>query len=466
MENNYDSEKFRDSIATVDKKGKRIWVYPKKQKGRFYTARTIISIFLLAILFAAPGIKINGQPFILLNVLERKFIIFGLAFGPQDFYLFVLATITLVIFVVLFTAIYGRLFCGWICPQTVFMEMVFRKIEYWIEGDAEQQRSLDKAPTSGSKIFKKSIKHLIFFLISFLIANTFIAYIIGIDELMKWVNDSPFNHTSSFIATVVFTGIFYFVFVRFREQACTIVCPYGRLQGVLLDPNSIVVAYDFIRGEPRGIFRKKEERKSGDCIDCKLCVKVCPTGIDIRNGTQLECVNCTSCIDACNSIMTRVNLPKNLIRYDSINGIKGLTKKKFTPRVILYTVILLILMSVFGILFSLRSDINTSVLRTPGTLYQELPENKIGNLYSIKIVNNTFDEVPVQLRISNNPDAELKLAGKEIVLTPLSKYEGEVLIVMPKDKIKFTNTQLKIEVYARDKKIEELKTNFLGPNKL
>lgn len=463
MENN--SEKFRDSIATVDKKGKRIWVYPKKQKGRFYTARTIISIFLLAILFAAPGIKVNGHPFILLNVLERKFIIFGLAFGPQDFYLFVLATITLIIFVVLFTAIYGRLFCGWVCPQTVFMEMVFRKVEYWIEGDAEQQRSLDKAPASGSKIFKKSIKHLIFFSISFLIANTFIAYIIGIDELMKWVNDSPFNHTSSFIATVVFTGIFYFVFARFREQACTIVCPYGRLQGVLLDPNSIVVAYDFNRGEPKGVFRKGEERKLGDCIDCKLCVNVCPTGIDIRNGTQLECVNCTSCIDACNSIMTRVNLPKNLIRYDSVNGIKGLTKKKFTPRVISYTVILLILLSVFGILFSLRSDINTSVLRTPGTLYQELPENKIGNLYSIKIVNNTFDEVPVQLKISNNPDAELKLAGKEIVLTSLSKYEGEVLIIMPKDKIKFTNTQLKIEVYARDKKIEELKTNFLGPSK-
>lgn len=465
MKNIPDTEEFRDSIATVDKKGKRIWVYPKKQHGRFYIARTILSIFLLAVLFAAPGIKINGHPFILLNVLERKFIIFGLAFGPQDFYLFVLATITLIIFIVLFTAIYGRLFCGWVCPQTVFMEMVFRKIEYWIEGDAERQRSLDNTPAGGSKIFKKGIKHLIFFSISFLIANTFIAYIIGIDELMKWINDSPFNHTSSFVATIVFTGIFYFVFARFREQACTIVCPYGRLQGVLLDPNSIVVAYDFNRGEPKGIFRKGEERKLGDCIDCKLCVKVCPTGIDIRNGTQLECVNCTSCIDACNSIMKKVNLPVNLIRYDSINGIKGLVKKKFTPRVILYTVILAVLLSVFGILLSLRSDINTSVLRVPGTLFQELPDDKVGNFYNIKVVNNTFDDIRVQLKISNNPDAELKLQEKEIALSPLSKFEGEVQIVIPKDKIKFTNTQLKIDVYTGNNKIEELKTNFLGPNK-
>jgi len=459
------SENFRDSISTVNEKGKRIWVYPKKQKGKFYTERTIVSFFLLFFLFAGPVIKINGHPFMLLNFFERKFIVFGLPFGPQDFYLFALAAITFIIFVVLFTAIYGRLFCGWICPQTVFLELVFRKIEYLIEGDAEQQKSLDKAPLTGSKFFKKSLKHLIFFSIAFLIANTFIAYIIGTNELSKLISDTPVNHMSSFIATIVFTGIFYFVFARFREQACTIVCPYGRLQGVLLDPNSIVVAYDYIRGEPRGIFRKNEVRKIGDCIDCHLCVKVCPTGIDIRNGTQLECVNCTSCIDACNSIMARVNLPKNLIRYDSLNGIKGLVKKKFTPRVILYTIILSILLTVFLVLFSLHSDISTSILRTAGTLYQELPDNRVSNLYSIKIANNTFNDVPVRLKITNNPDAELTIAGKDIVISALSKYEGELLVIIPKDKIKFINTQLKIDVFSNDKKIEELKTNFLGPKK-
>jgi cytochrome c oxidase accessory protein FixG len=457
-----DSESFRDHISTVNEKGKRVWVYPKKQKGKFYRARTILSWFLLAFLFGTPFIKVNGHPFILLNVLERKFILFGFVFGPQDFYLFVIATISTLVFVVLFTAIYGRLFCGWICPQTVFMEMVFRKIEYWIEGDAAKQRELDKTPWGGNKIFKKSVKQIIFFVLAFIIGNTFIAYIVGIDKLFEIVNQPPGEHLSAFIALVVFSLLFYFVFSKFREQACVIVCPYGRLQGVLLDPNTIVVAYDNVRGEPRG--KLSTPKTTGDCIDCHLCVAVCPTGIDIRNGTQLECVNCTACIDACDSIMEKVKQPKGLIRYASMNNIKDKTKFKITPRIIGYSVVLALLLGVLITLSSLRTEIDMTILRAPGKVYQEQADNKISNLYMIKLVNNTYKDAPIEIKI-DNPNAELKIIGHDISLKAISVSETEFLILFPKDKITTTLIPLKIQVLSEGKLIKEIKTSFLGPNK-
>jgi len=458
-----ENEDFRDHLSTVTQEGKRIWVYPKKQKGKFYTARTIVSIFLLAFLFLAPWIKVDGHPFFLFNVFERKFIVLGLAFGPQDFYIFALGFVALFVFIVLFTAIYGRIFCGWICPQTVFMEMVFRKIEYFIEGDAAQQRALDKSDWTGKKIFKKTIKHVIFFIIAFLIANTFMAYIVGVDETMSIISNSPLEHLTGFVAVVVFSGIFYFVFSKFREQACTIVCPYGRLQGVLLDANSIVVAYDNVRGEPRGKL-KSEKTNLGDCIDCHLCVAVCPTGIDIRNGTQLECVNCTSCIDACDSIMEKVNRPKGLIRYASLKGIKEKVKFKVTPRIILYSILLVILLSIFSLLLISREDVKVTVLRSPGKIYQEMPDNKISNLYHLKLVNNTFKDIPVEVKLSN-PDAEFKLIGNDISLQSLNVREAEFMILFDKDKIKSTIVQLNVQIIANGKIVNDIKTTFIGPPK-
>lgn len=298
-------EEFRDSIATVDEKGKRIWIYPKKPTGQYHNWRIGVTVFLLSILFAGPFIKINGQPFLLLNVFERKFVILGQAFWPQDFFLLAVVLITFFVFVILFTVVFGRVWCGWMCPQTLFMEMVFRKIEYWIEGDSAAQRRLTKEPWNLKKISKKTLKHVIFFVISLLIAHTVMAYLIGVEETIEIVSKPPSENLAGFMGLVGFTGIFYFIYAKFREQACIAVCPYGRLQGVLLSKESIVVAYDWIRGEPRGFLKKNAEVRTntGDCIDCKLCVHVCPTGIDIRNGTQLECVNCTACIDACDDVM-------------------------------------------------------------------------------------------------------------------------------------------------------------------
>ena len=317
---NYDKEAYRDSIATIGEDGKRKFIYPKKPKGKFYQWRTWVSIVLLVLLFGLPHVYFQGEPLFLFNVLERKFIVFGIIFWPQDFFIFVLSALTAVVGIILFTVIYGRVWCGWMCPQTIFMEMVFRKIEYWIDGDFGQQKRLRKLPWNAEKIKKRTLKWSIFWVISFLIANTFLSYIIGAKELWSIVTDPPSEHVGGLIALIIFTFVFFFVFLWFREQACIAVCPYGRLQGVLLDKKSIQVAYDYVRGENRGRFKKREDRAEagkGDCIDCDLCVAVCPTGIDIRNGSQMECVNCTACMDACDSVMEKVNLQKGLIRYAS-----------------------------------------------------------------------------------------------------------------------------------------------------
>lgn len=297
----YDDQSFRDHIGTITEDGKRNHLHPKKVKGRFTTYRRGVAWFLLALLFGLPWLSIQGLPVIQLDVVHRRFVLFGQVFWPQDFYLLMLTMLLGVLAVVVFTVAYGRIFCGWICPQTIFMEHVFRRIEYWIDGDRNAQIKLRQSPWTWEKIQKRLLKNGIFLVISFAIANTFLMYFIQSKGWLTIVTDGPAAHPGGFAGIWIFTGVFFFVFSWFREQVCLIVCPYGRLQGVLLDRNSIVIAYDRIRGELRGRFRKNEDRTAagkGDCIDCELCVAVCPTGIDIRNGTQLECTNCTACIDA------------------------------------------------------------------------------------------------------------------------------------------------------------------------
>ncbi len=312
MEGNVKEGSFRDKVATVDKSGKRIWVYPQMPEGRLHDLRKWVTVLYLLVFFGLPFIKVNGQPIFLINVLQRKFILFGQIFWPQDFFIFAIGMAVFIVFIALFTVVFGRVFCGWACPQTVFMEMLFRKIEYWIEGNGVEQKILDKGPWNTDKITKRVSKWIAFWLLSFIIANTFLEYIIGVDELDKMIREPFAMHLGSFITLAVFTTVFFFVYLWMREQVCTVICPYGRMQGVLLDRDSVIVAYDYKRGEERGKFHKNEERTIGDCIDCAQCVKVCPTGIDIRNGTQLECINCSACIDACNKMMDGVGLPKAL----------------------------------------------------------------------------------------------------------------------------------------------------------
>jgi len=454
---------FRDSVATISSDGKRNWIYPKKPKGKLYNKRTYVSIFFLVLLFAGPFMKLNGHPFILLNIIERKFILFGIAFWPQDFHLFGLAMLTFIVFIILFTALFGRIWCGWACPQTIFMEMVFRKIEYLIEGDYMQQKALNAESPNPRKLRKKILKNSIFFLISFIIANTFLAYIIGVDELFKIITDPPSQHLGGLISLTIFTLVFYGVYTKFREQACIVVCPYGRLQGVLLDKNSVVIAYDYNRGEPREKLHKGQERKAGDCIDCHQCVQVCPTGIDIRHGTQLECINCTACIDACDSIMEKIDKPLGLIRYTSENAISKGIKFKVTGRIIAYSVVLFILLGSLITLLAIRSDIEATILRTPGMLYQELADKKVSNLYNIKIVNKTFQDLPISVKIIE-PKGEVKWVGRGIdSLNEQDISEGEMFIILDQASILTNKTKLKIQILSNDKLMDEVETNFIGP---
>lgn len=459
------SESFRDQISTVNKEGKRKWVFPKKPSGRFYNARNIFSAILLIILFVTPFVKVNGQPFILFDIINRNFILFGIPFGPHDFFLFVLAMIATIVFVILFTAVFGRVFCGWACPQTIFMEMVFRKIEYWIEGDFREQKKLNAAPWTGKKIFKKTLKHVIFYAISFIIANFFFSYIIGMDELIKIISDPPSQHLQGLIAIIIFSGVFYWVFSYFREQVCTMVCPYGRLQGVLLDRDSIVIAYDNIRGEPRGRLKKGEGQKDqGDCIACNLCVDVCPTGIDIRNGIQLECVNCTACIDACDNVMDKISKPRGLIKFASINSIEKNTRFRFTPRATGYTILLTVLTSILTFLLVTRTDFSVNILRTPGLLYQERPGDKVSNIYDLNIVNKTFDEAEIFLKLENL-DGELSMVGKDLILEPQGIVEAKFLVIISNSDIVKMNTPIEIGVYNGNKLIKRISTSLLASAK-
>ncbi len=455
-------DSFRDHIATVDEEGKRSWIFPLKPFGKLYNLRTYFTWVYLIVFFTLPFIKYKGEPLFLINIPEMKFILFGAIFWPQDFFIFGLGMLVFIVFIALFTVVFGRLFCGWACPQTVFMEMIFRKIEYWIDGDANYQKALKNSPWNFNKIKKRSIKFLIFLSISYLISNTLFSYIIGVDEVAKMYINPFLINQGRFIGLFIFTGIFFFIFWWFREQACIIVCPYGRLQGVLLDKNSVVVAYDYVRGEERHKFKKNEIRIGGDCIDCNLCVKVCPTGIDIRNGTQLECTNCTACIDVCDDMMEKVGFEKGLIRYDSENGIKNKTKLKFTGRMKAYTAVLLVLFGVEVALLATRSDYDATILRAKGLLYQEQPNEEISNLFTMKLVNKTRKEIPVEVVVENIP-ARVQIVGKEIILKGEGVIESEFFIYLKKKDLIGRKTKLKIGIYSNGKKIKKVETNFLGP---
>ncbi len=477
---------YRDSVATITKEGNRNFINPKKPKGKLYNLRTRFSIFYLIVFFTLPFIKVNGEPLLMLNVLERKFIIFGLIFWPQDFFIFGIATLTFIVFVILFTVVFGRVFCGWACPQTIFMEMVFRKIEYWIDGDSSKQKQLKAMPWNAEKTRKRSLKFIIFFAISFIIANFFLAYLIGMEELLGYLK-SPSAHIGTLISLLIFTSVFFFVYWWFREQACIVVCPYGRLQGVLLDRNSIVVAYDHKRGEPRGKLKKKDDHDckcvdckneggcsslakkigaivpQGDCIDCLACVRVCPTGIDIRNGTQLECVNCTACIDACDAIMISVKKPVGLIRYASENSIVKGVKLKFTTRIKAYTSVLALLLSLLVFLLVSRTDLDARLMRTAGMTYTSLPDGRISNLYNLKLANKTHKDITYTLKLENIK-GEIQIVGNSSPIVKKEDYAHlQFFVKLNRGDVKGWKTELRVGMYQNNKKIKTIEANFIGP---
>ena len=463
-------ETYRDSIGTMEQSGKRKWVFPRKPKGKYTNYRNIVSYLLLVIYFAIPFIKINGNPLLLFNVIDREFFIFGQPFYPQDFFILTLGAIASLIFIIVFTIAFGRIFCGWICPQTIFLEMIFRKIEYAIDGDRNKQIKLANQEWNSEKIMKRSLKWSIYILISLIITHIMFMYIVGYEEVINIISQGPFENLTNFVVMILFTAAFYFVFAWFREQVCTLVCPYGRLQGVLIDKDTINVFYDFKRGENRSKWRKGEDRTAagkGDCIDCNQCVVVCPTGIDIRDGQQLECVNCTACIDACDEVMEKVGLPKGLIRYASENEIENRTGFKFTGRMKGFALILVLLVGLLGFLLYNRGDMEAKFIKPAGSTFF-VRDGKISNTYNYTFLNKTNDKKTVTIKVISPDHAEVTYSvSSKIVIERDKITKGTINISFPESEIKLSKQNITIGVYdMKGNLIDSYQTYFEGPFKL
>ncbi|WP_413668298.1 cytochrome c oxidase accessory protein CcoG [Mucilaginibacter sp. Mucisp86] len=453
-----------EGLLAGKESGKRQWMYPLVRKGRFYKWRSWLSYFYLLFFFSGPFLRINGRPLLLLNVIDRQFVLLGQVFWPQDIFLFVLASLVFLVCVVIFTIAFGRIFCGWICPQTIFMEMVFRKVEIWIEGDAPKRKKLDAAGWNKEKIIKKVSKHVIFILISFLIANTFLAYIIGSESLISIITEPVTAHWVGFISIWVFTAVFYLVYSRVRELVCILICPYGRLQSVLIDQHTLVVAYDEVRGEPRGRLSREADpfNLKGDCVDCNLCVAVCPTGIDIRKGTQIECINCTACIDACNQVMDKIHKPRNLIGYFSENMIRLKEKPTFTGRMMAYTAVITVLIAVLSYFILSRTDMDLTVMRSAGMLYQQQPNGYISNIYNAEIINKTDKEKTVTI-LADDPSVKIKYIQAPDVIGKGATEKVVFFIMLPASHIHAAKTKIRLKLVVSCQVIQTVSTNFIGP---
>jgi cytochrome c oxidase accessory protein FixG len=457
-------ETFRNELASVQTDGRRRWVYARQPSGRRYQQRTVLSWLLLAFLFGAPFIHLNGHQLILLDFIERRFVFFGLVFWPQDFYLVVLLALSILVTVALVTTTFGRIWCGWLCPQTIFMEMLFRKIEYLIDGSAAQQIRRDKTGWSFDTAWRRALKHTIYFGVSFAIANVFLAYIIGSDELLVIVTDPIDAHPAGLVSIILFSLVFYSVFARFREQACTFACPYGRMMSALIDRNTVTVTYDRRRGEPRGrLVHDATAESNGDCIDCAQCVTVCPTGIDIRNGIQLECVACTACMDACDDVMRRVQKPVGLIRTTSHHAVDTGTAAGFSLRARAYTAIWAVLVTGMVTLIATRPDVDVLVLRQAGTLYTELGNAQLGNFYTVQVINRTGSTHTLEYRVVAPAGASLTQLGDLSVTQPHALVEGRFLIAVPTVNLTGSSTPITIDVWSDGKPLETITSSFLGP---
>jgi cytochrome c oxidase accessory protein FixG len=467
-----DHETFRNELASVARDGRRRWIYARQPSGRFYRARTVVSVLLIGFLFAAPFVTVNGQPLMKLNVLERQFVLLGVFFRPQDFYLVVLIALSVLVTILLATVVIGRVWCGWLCPQTVFMEMLFRKLEYLIEGSAELQLRRDRGPWTRERIVRKGIKHAVFYALSFLIANVFLAWIIGARALWAIVTDPPSEHLAGLVSIVIFSFVFYLVFVRFREQACVLACPYGRMMSALTDSRTITVTYDVVRGEPRGRMLRGAQRDAGaqgDCIDCHQCVTVCPTGMDIRDGIQLECVTCAACIDACDAVMTKIGRPAGLIRLTSHDAVAhsapgaSAARRRPAARALAYAAVWLVLVSTVAVLLARRPDLDVLILRQPGTLYATDADGDFANFYSVEALNRTASPARFSIEVVQPSGATVTTLGPLGDVGPYGVAEGRLMLRLPAGHVSGASTPVRFAVRAADGSVQTIDSAFLGP---
>ncbi len=451
----------RETVTTINQDGSRFFLHPSDVSGAFARGRRVVAALLIALYVALPWVHIGGMPAVFIDVLNRRFHLFGLTFAPQDLWLlfFLITGVAFVLFFV--TALFGRLWCGWACPQTVFLEQVFRRIERWVEGDAPERRRLDAAPWSGSKLAKRVVKHGVFIVLSAAIAHVFLAYFVSIPELYAWMVSSPVEHWGAFVFVTTASGFLYFNFVWFREQLCLVICPYGRLQAALIDEHTLTVAYDAGRGEPRG---KTSLAGVGDCVDCNRCVQVCPTGIDIRQGQQMECIACTACIDACNTIMDKLGRPRGLIRYASERGLEGKKPRILRARTVVYGILMLVGLGVMAFSFSGLRPFEASVSRLSGQPYY-VTDAYIRNQFQLRLVNKQNEAVSFQISLrETGRDVELVGWGEPVKLEALEEQTRPLIVVQPRPAYA-GHFPLRIAVEIVDGGSEhEYQVEFIGPD--
>ena len=448
-----------EALTTLDERGYRKWVYPTPIRGVFMRWRKLLGYFVIAVFFVTPWIKIGGMQAIVLHIPERRFVLFGHIFWPQDAFYLVFLLLGMALALFFFTAVAGRVWCGWLCPQTVFMEEIFRKIEDWTEGGHHERRRLDAEPLSLRKVWLKLTKHGLFLLFSALVSNTFIAYFVGTERLLRWMTGSPLEHWTAFLFMASILGLFYFDFAWFREQFCVLVCPYARFQSVLTDAHTVQVGYDTVRGEPRGHLGTTQ----GDCIDCLKCVAVCPTGIDIRDGYQLECIGCARCIDACDSIMDRVGKLRGLIRYDSLARLSGERTQILRPRVLVYSVLLVAITAALFVGLGMRPHLDFTVVRPPGEPFMVLPDGSISNHFTLRLHNRAQSEKRFAIEVSVPAGARLIVPVNPIPLQADQEERTEAFVTLPPSALTGGKTPLRLQVYEDGTLIAEQSMIFLGP---
>jgi cytochrome c oxidase accessory protein FixG len=393
-----------DTVYTINADGSRNFLHPADVRGRWQVLKNLVFSVLILVYVALPWLRVDGRPAVNIDLPGRSASLFGLTFTNQDFYLmfFVLTGIGFGLFVV--TALWGRIWCGYACPQTVFLEGLYRKIERWIEGPRVARIRRNLGPATADKVARKILKHAFFIFFSYAIAHVFLSYFIPVEELLNVIRSNPREHMSAFGWSMFWTGVLYFNYAWFREQTCIVICPYGRLQSSLIDEDTIIIGYDEGRGEPRHKGVRNGVDEGGDCIDCYRCVEVCPTGIDIRGGLQLECIGCANCIDACDEIMTRIGKPRGLVRYDSQSSFEGGERKRLLrPRVFVYMVLGLVGLTVATLAVSSRESFHANALRTRGMPYT-LEEGRIRNLYTIRVQNKSDSDGVYMIDLENAPE--------------------------------------------------------------
>jgi len=375
-------------LSTLNRDGSRRWIRPKVSKGRYYRRRLVTAWALIATFTLIPIVKLGGKPLMLFDIAQREFTFFGTTFLPTDTFLLMLLLFSIFIGIFLVTAVLGRVWCGWGCPQTVYMEFLYRPLEILIEGGRKRQIELDESGPDARRL----LKYAVFFVVSAFLANTFLAYFVGWDRLLDWMTSPPTRHPAAFAVMLGTTLLMFFDFAWFREQTCIVACPYGRFQSVLLDRQSLIVGYDRERGEERAPYRKNDERTAGDCIDCGLCVSTCPTGIDIRDGLQMECIHCTQCIDACDAVMDRVGFDPGLISYTSQAEMENGKRTFLRPRLVVYSAILLVMFGAFAVSLAEKSSADVTLLRGLGAPFSVLPNGDVSNQIRLKIANRSPEE--------------------------------------------------------------------------